>query len=80
MTTTQDRQRQSARWREVERKRALARDIAAARPFVAPPCARCKAPLMDADGNPRWDVIGRLTFVCLGGCPRRSVRRKAAAC
>lgn len=54
--------------RAAERKQALARDIAAARPFVAPPCARCKTPLMDAAGNPRWDVIGRLTFVCLGGC------------
>lgn len=54
--------------RAAERKQALAREIAAARPFVPPPCARCKAPLMDAKGNPRWDVIGRLTFVCLGGC------------
>jgi hypothetical protein len=38
------------------------------RPFVPPPCARCKAPLVDADGNPRWDITGQLTFVCLGGC------------
>ena len=40
------------------------------KPFVAPPCARCGARLCDAKGNPRWEIIGKLTFVCLGGCPR----------
>lgn len=38
-------------------------------PFYIPRCAnrRCRAPLADADGNPRWDVLeGR--FVCLDTC------------
>lgn len=48
---------------------------APSRPFVAPPCARCKAPLIDADGNPRWDIQGQLTFVCLGGCAPAPSRR-----
>jgi hypothetical protein len=38
------------------------------RPFVPPPCARCGDQLVDSDGNPRWDITGQLTFVCLGGC------------
>jgi hypothetical protein len=39
-------------------------------PFYIPKCAnrRCREPLSDSAGNPRWDLIdGR--FVCLGGCP-----------
>lgn len=39
------------------------------RPFVAPPCARCGRSLTDRDGSPRWEIVGKLTFVCSGGCP-----------
>lgn len=46
------------------------------RPFVAPPCARCGASLTDTVGNPRWEIVGQLTFVCLGGCPL-PISRKA---
>jgi hypothetical protein len=48
------------------------------RVFQCPPCARCGAQLADGDGNPRWDVVGRLTLVCLGGCRRQRMARKAA--
>jgi len=49
-------------------------------PFYIPLCANrvCKAPLADAAGNPRWDLLeGR--FVCLGGCTvvRATTARKA---
>lgn len=48
------------------------------RPFVSPPCAHCKAPLADADGNPSWEIVGQLTFVCLGGCaPRPRASRRS---
>lgn len=49
-------------------------------PFYIPKCAnqRCKAPLSDPDGNPRWDIIHG-QFVCLRGCVkvRASAARKA---
>jgi hypothetical protein len=48
------------------------------RPFVAPDCPRCGTRLADRHGNPRWEVVGQLTFVCLGGCPSQAARRKAA--
>jgi hypothetical protein len=47
------------------------------RPFVAPDCPRCGARLADRYGNPRWDVVGRLTFVCLDGCAPARARRTA---
>lgn len=47
------------------------------RPFVTPNCPRCGTPLQDANGEPRWEIIGRLTFVCLGGCPDQVARRRA---
>ena len=47
------------------------------RPFVAPPCPRCGTPLCDADGNPRWEIQGRMTFVCLGGCTPRPAQHRA---
>lgn len=50
-------------------------DAFGVRPFVAPGCARCRAPLADEHGNPRWEVVGKLTFVCLGGC--RPARKAA---
>ena len=46
------------------------------RPFVAPDCPRCGTKLADRHGNPRWDVVGQLTFICLGGCAVPA-RRKA---
>lgn len=46
-------------------------------PFQIPPCARCGDLLADPYGNPRWDVVGKLTFVCLGGCRPARQRRKA---
>lgn len=50
-------------------KQARRRELALpTRPFVPPPCARCNAALQDWHGNPRWDIVGQLTFVCLGGC------------
>jgi hypothetical protein len=61
-------------WRIAKAARAQA-VYAASRPFVPPPCARCKAPLQDAAGNPRWDIQGQLTFVCLGGCRPAPSRR-----
>jgi hypothetical protein len=54
--------------REAIRKQDIARAVASARPFYIPPCSRCRAPLGDSKGNPRWDIVGRLKFVCLGGC------------
>jgi hypothetical protein len=49
------------------------------RPFAIPQCGWCKAALVDEQGRPRWEVVGRLTFVCLGGCyrTRASAFRKA---
>lgn len=47
------------------------------RPFQIPPCARCGDLLADTRGNPRWDVVGQLTLVCLGGCRRLGRMRKA---
>jgi hypothetical protein len=47
------------------------------RPFRIPACRRCGAWLCDSTGEPRWDVEWPLRFVCLGGCPRPYVRRKA---
>jgi hypothetical protein len=45
-------------------------------PFYIPKCAnrRCRAPLSDSDGNPRWDIINGL-FVCLRGCVQRPTRK-----
>lgn len=43
-------------------------DALPARPFYIPPCAWCREPLVDSDGRPSWDVVGRLTFVCRGQC------------
>lgn len=35
--------------------------------FQIPRCEQCRAPLADAKGEPRWDLLeGR--FVCLGRC------------
>lgn len=48
------------------------------RPFQIPPCARCGALLADVHGNPRWDVVGKLTLVCLGGCRMDRRQRRAA--
>ena len=48
------------------------------RPFFGFLCGRCGVLLVDQQGNPRWDVVGRLTLVCLGGCPPAARRRKAA--
>jgi hypothetical protein len=32
-------------------------------------CDHCKTGLHDADGNPRWDCLGKaLTFICPDGC------------
>lgn len=56
-------------------RRYVAYEQGEPRPFVAPPCARCGTRLADAHGNPKWDVIGLLTFVCLGGCLRRKAAR-----
>ncbi len=50
----------------------------AVRPFVAPRCARCQTQLCDWRGNPSWDVIGRLTFVCRDACPPGVMRRMAS--
>jgi hypothetical protein len=38
-------------------------------PFYIPKCANraCRAPLADAAGNPRWDILED-RFVCLGSC------------
>lgn len=50
------------------------------RPFVTPGCARCGAPLCDRAGNPRWEIVGQLTLVCLGGCdPQWRARKRKAA-
>lgn len=57
--------------------KATARDLGVP-VFHIPPCARCGDLLADANGNPRWDVVDRLTLVCLGGCPPARLRRKAA--
>lgn len=43
-------------------------------PFVAPPCARCGRPLCNRAGQPRWDIVWPLAFVCLGSCPTRAGR------
>lgn len=75
MTAIRDRRTPGARRRAAARQRDIARDIAVARPFQAPPCAHCGVRLCDGEGNPRWDIVGTLTFVCLGECPRLS--RKA---
>ncbi len=45
------------------------------RVFISPPCARCGRVLMDRDGNPRWDIVGQLTFICQGGCPQPRAAR-----
>jgi hypothetical protein len=48
------------------------------RPFAIPRCGWCEAPLADDQRRPRWEVVGHLTFVCLGGCrPRATAVRKA---
>lgn len=67
-----------ARRRAAARKRDIARDIAAAKPFHVPHCARCGVRLMDGKGNPRWDVVHDVRFVCLGGCRPQAAKRKAA--
>jgi len=39
-------------------------------------CIWCRAALVDADGQPAWDVLSfaaRLEFVCRDGCPPRPV-------
>lgn len=46
-------------------------------------CAWCTAELVDADGQPRWDVLtatlpsarlpGELAFICAGSCRPRSL-------
>jgi hypothetical protein len=41
------------------------------RPFRPPPCTWCGADLLDDAGQPSWDVVGRLTFVCRGQCRNR---------
>jgi len=54
---------------ERARRAALAAQAAngGGRPFQIPRCAACSAPLSDAAGEPRWDLLeGR--FVCLGRC------------
>lgn len=43
--------------------------------FIAPDCARCRTKLADRFGNPRWEIQGQLTFVCLGGCPEPAIRK-----
>lgn len=68
MTTIQDRRTKSARQRQAAHTRAVARDLAMARPFQIPLCARCGTGLCDRAGNPRWDVVGDMRLVCLGGC------------
>lgn len=49
------------------------------RVFVPPVCARCGRYCQDTRGEPRWDVVWPLAFVCLGGCQptgrRGAVRR-----
>lgn len=82
MTATRDRRTPDARRRQTARKQAIAREVAVARPFQPPPCARCGLTLCDAHGNPRWDIVGTQTFVCLGGCPslRPTAPRKNGGC
>lgn len=55
---------------------ATARDLGVP-VFRIPPCALCGAFLADQHGNPRWDVVGQLTLVCLGGCRSQARTRKA---
>lgn len=52
------------------RSAAAARTIPATggRPFVAPACALCGARLADRYGNPRWEILGEFTLVCLEAC------------
>jgi hypothetical protein len=45
--------------------------------FVPPLCARCGRYCQDTQGNPRYDVLWPLQFVCLDGCPRPIHRRAA---
>lgn len=45
------------------------------RPFLIPGCARCGARLADQHGNPRWEIVGKLAFICLGGCRGRAQAR-----
>lgn len=51
------------------------------RPFVAPPCRLCGQSLCDSDGQPRWDVVGDLMFICLESChpePKPGLLRRQA--
>lgn len=68
MTATRDRRTAETVQRESARKRDIARDIAAARPFQVPSCGRCGVRLWDSKGNPRWEVTFDVVLVCLGGC------------
>lgn len=43
-----------------------------------PLCAWCLAPLVDAEGNPCWDVFDRLTFVCRPGCRTKQKHHRSS--
>lgn len=40
-----------------------------------PQCSWCDTLLIDAAGNPRWEIFDELTFVCYEGCRAPQVRR-----
>lgn len=40
-------------------------------PFTHLRCDHCQARLHDSAGNPRWECVGKLKFVCTGGCRSR---------
>jgi hypothetical protein len=63
--------RRKARSAAIARAAALP---AGAKPFHIPRCTDCRAPLANAAGEPRWDLLeGR--FVCLGRCVMAGGRR-----
>lgn len=61
------------RGRTRSRERRLARTItqlaaSGVRVFYGVRCADCGAGLHDSQGEPRWEILFPLRFVCLHGC------------